>query len=99
MNIWDSKGIKTIRYLLNNNSNFYTFDRLKEIYGVRGTFLNYENILHKIPNLISRKRQILNHSPLSLLNKHITEVDSHKHLGMYFSNDGSGHKQIKKIVT
>ena len=40
------KGIKTIGYILDNKGNFYTFDALKEIYGVRGTFLNYENILH-----------------------------------------------------
>ena len=47
---WDNRGIKTIGDLLDNNGNFYTFDRLKEIYRVRGTFLNYENILRKIPN-------------------------------------------------
>ena len=50
MKNWDNKGIKTIGDILNNNGNFYTFDALKEIYGVRGTFLNYENIYHKIPN-------------------------------------------------
>ena len=32
------KGIKTIGDILDNNGNFYTFDALKEIYGVRGTF-------------------------------------------------------------
>ena len=47
---WDNRGIKTIGDLLDNNGNFYTFDRLKEINRVRGTFLNYENILRKIPN-------------------------------------------------
>ena len=50
MKNWDNKGIKTIGDIADNNGNFYTFDTLKEIYGVRGTFLNYENILHKIPN-------------------------------------------------
>ena len=57
---WDNKGIKTIGDILDNNGIFYTFDTLKEIYGVRGTFLNYENILHKIPNqvknIINEKR-------------------------------------------
>ena len=47
---WDNRGIKTIGDLLDNNGNSYTFDRLKEIYRVRGTFLNYENILRRIPN-------------------------------------------------
>ena len=50
MNNWYSKGIKTIGDILDDNGNFYTFDRLKEIYRVRDTFLNYENILQKIPN-------------------------------------------------
>ena len=47
---WDNKEIKTIGDILDKNVNFYTFDALTEIYGVRDTFLNYENILHKIPN-------------------------------------------------
>ena len=39
VNNWDSKGIKTIEDLLDNNGNFSTFNiRLKEIYGVWGTF-------------------------------------------------------------
>ena len=45
-----SKGIITIGCILDDNGNFYTFDRLKEIYKVRGTFLNYEDILQRIPN-------------------------------------------------
>ena len=50
VNNWYNKGIKTIGDILDDNGNFYTFDQLKEIYRVRGTFLNYENILQKIPN-------------------------------------------------
>ena len=50
VNNWYSKGIKTIGDILDDNGNFYTFDRLKEIYRVRVTFLNYENILQKILN-------------------------------------------------
>ena len=61
VNNWYSKGIKTIGDILDVNGNFYTFDRLKEIYRVRGAFLNYENILQKIPNQwknIKRKQSI-----------------------------------------
>ena len=36
---WDNSEIKTIGDLLDNTGNFYTFDRLKEIYRVRGPFL------------------------------------------------------------
>ena len=50
MNNLDSKETKAKGDTADINNNFYTFDRLEEIYGVRGTFLNYENILHKIPN-------------------------------------------------
>ena len=50
VNNWYNKGIKTNGDILDDNGNFYTFDQLKEIYRVRGTFLSYENILQKIPN-------------------------------------------------
>ena len=46
VNNWYSKGIKTIGAILDDNGNFYTFDRLKEVYRVKGsTFLNHENNL------------------------------------------------------
>ena len=44
---WDSKGIKTIGGILDKNGNFYTFDRLNEIYGVRGTFLTMKTFYTK----------------------------------------------------
>ena len=47
---WDSKGTKTIGDILGNNGNLFTFDTLKELYGVRCTFLKYQNFLHNIPN-------------------------------------------------
>ena len=50
MNNWYIKEIKTMGDILDVIGNFYTFDRLKEIYKVRGTFFNYENISQKIPN-------------------------------------------------
>ena len=50
MNNWFSKGIITIGDILDGNGNFYTFERLKEIFRVKGTLLNYENVIQKIPN-------------------------------------------------
>ena len=44
--------------------------------------------------LISRK---LIQPPLHMLNKQISEVENHKHLGLYFSNDGSWHTYITYI--
>ena len=37
------------------------------------------------------------HPPLHMLNQQIKEVENHKHLGLYFSNDGSWHTHITYI--
>ena len=63
MNNWYSKGIKTIGDILDDNGNFYTFDQLKEIYRVKGTFLNYKNILQKKPN---QWKNIINANKVSI---------------------------------
>ena len=47
--------------------------------------------------LISRKINRPFHPPLSMLDQQITEVESHKHLGIYFSNDCTWHKRIEYI--
>ena len=47
--------------------------------------------------LISRKLLQTLHPPLYMLNQQISEVDMHKHLGIFFSNDGSWHKHINYI--
>ncbi|MCW4285900.1 MAG: reverse transcriptase domain-containing protein [Candidatus Thiodiazotropha taylori] len=47
--------------------------------------------------LVSRKLIKTAHPPLYMLNKQISEVESHKHLGLHFSNDGSWHKHITYI--
>ena len=47
--------------------------------------------------LISRKLNRNLHPPLFMQNVQITEVDSHKHLGIVFSQDCSWHKHINYI--
>ena len=47
--------------------------------------------------VISRKVNKPAHPPLFMQNQQIKEVDSHKHLGLYFSNDGTWHHQIQYI--
>ena len=42
--------------------------------------------------LISRRRIKRNHPPLFMENVQLDEVDFHKHLGLYFSQDCSWHK-------
>ena len=47
--------------------------------------------------LISRKINKPVHPSLTMLGQQINEVEFHKHLGIYFSNDGSWHKHIDYI--
>ena len=48
--------------------------------------------------LISRKTNRPYHPPLFMQEYQITEVESHKHLGLYLSNDCSWHKHIDYIT-
>ena len=48
--------------------------------------------------LISRKLNRPVHPPLLMENHQISEVDSHKHLGLYFSHDCTWHKHINYIT-
>lgn len=36
--------------LIEGHGEWYAFERLKEVYGIRDTFLDYLNVLNKIPN-------------------------------------------------
>jgi len=47
--------------------------------------------------LISRKKTPVNHPPLLMLNKQISEVPSHKHLGIFLSNACTWHDHIDHI--
>ena len=47
--------------------------------------------------LISRKALQPVHPPLYMQNQQIKEVENHKHLGLYFSNDGTWHAHINYI--
>ena len=45
--------------------------------------------------LVSRKLNRLPHPPVFMQNHQISEVESHKHLGLYFSYDCTWHQHIK----
>ena len=49
--------------------------------------------------LISRKINKPDHPTLTMLNEDITEVETHKHLGIILSGDGSWHHHIEFIKT
>lgn len=50
INDWFKKGVKTICDLLNETGEFYKFEEFKQIFGIRGTILDYEHVLRKIPD-------------------------------------------------
>ena len=46
---WYKKGIRYISDLIDENGNLYEFVTLKNRYGLKGTFLDYQSVLRKIP--------------------------------------------------
>lgn len=64
---WYKKGVKTIYDLIDENGDIYTFNTFKERFNVRGTFLEYQNLLNKIPN--EWKNIINNNTVFSIMNK------------------------------
>lgn len=49
-NNWFKKGVRQISDLIDENGNIYQFDSFKEMYGIRGTFLEYQSLIRRIPN-------------------------------------------------
>ena len=47
---WYDKGIRNILDIINVQGEFYNFADLKNAYGIRGTFLNFQAIINRIPN-------------------------------------------------
>lgn len=46
---WFDNGIRVIYDIIDKNGAFYTFEQLQAMYNVRGTFLDYQHIVHNIP--------------------------------------------------
>ena len=46
---WYKKGIRYVSDLIDENGNLYEFVTLKNRYGLKGTFLDYQSVLRKIP--------------------------------------------------
>ena len=43
------KGIRVVFDIIGQNGEFYTFEQLKAMYNINGTFLDYQYLLNKIP--------------------------------------------------
>ena len=46
---WYSQGIRTLLDIVDENGVPLTFDKLKEVYRIEGTILDYHRVLHSIP--------------------------------------------------
>ena len=72
---WFEKGGRLISDLIDENGNLYQFERFKEIYGVRGTYLEYmyHALLTKIPDLW---KTVINYNkPYCILNAYSTSCN------------------------
>lgn len=47
---WYEKGLRQISDLIDEQGNIYSFDVLKGMYNLRGTFLDFQALIRKIPN-------------------------------------------------
>ena len=46
---WFEKRIKNVIDILDANGNIYHFEQLKEAYSLKGTFLDYQGLINKLP--------------------------------------------------
>ena len=46
---WHEKSIRVVFDIIGQNGEFYTFEQLKTMYNINGTFLDYQYLLNKIP--------------------------------------------------
>ena len=47
---WYEKGLRQISDLIDEQGNIYSFDVLKDMYNLRGTFLDFRALVRRIPN-------------------------------------------------
>ena len=65
---WYANGIRVVYDIVAKNGEFYTFEQLKVMYNIRGTFLDYQRMLNNISQ--SWKAQIYDNRVFILENKH-----------------------------
>ena len=65
---WYDNSISVIYDIVAENGEFYTFEQLKVMYNIRGTFLDYQRMINNISQ--SWKAQINDNRVFILENKH-----------------------------
>ena len=48
---WYEKGIRNIVDLVNENGVFYDFNQFKTLFNVRGTILDFQGVINRIPQV------------------------------------------------
>ena len=48
---WYEKGIRVVQDIINENGSLYTFEQLKTLYNINGTFLHYHQLMNGISPL------------------------------------------------
>ena len=73
INEWYNKGIRNVIDLIDENGLFYQFQTLQERYGIHGTYLDYMQLINRIPRLW---RDIINeNSEKSASYKHNVQIN------------------------
>ena len=73
INDWCKTGVTNMADLLDEHGNFYQFETFKRIYNVRGTALDYQHLLKKIP--VGWKSVINNNKVFIIENKFNTRCN------------------------
>ena len=58
------KGIRSLIDIIDARGNIYQFNELKYVYNIRGTFLDYQFLLRKIPD---RWKNVLNDNKITCI--------------------------------
>ena len=68
---WYDRGIRNVLDIIDINGEFYNFVDLKNAYGIRGTFLDYQILINQLPNdwktIIYNNREICKNSKYDIV--------------------------------
>ena len=53
-NEWYIKGIRNVMDLIDEDGSMYDFQKLKDVYEIHGTYLDYLHLINRIPNIMKR---------------------------------------------
>ena len=90
---WYEKGIKNIVDLVNENGVFYDFNQFKTLFNVRGTILDFQGVINRIPQVW---KNLLNNNIQTCIDMKYNVICS-KHVKLILK-DKKGCKKIMKVL-